>query len=71
MLVARYVRLRRLDRAVSVYSFRVTARTTARERGCDVIDLQDFAGHADPRTALGYVCSRGRMSRSPAYALRD
>ena len=26
-----------------------------RERGSDIIDLQDFAGHADPRTTLTYI----------------
>ena len=56
--------------AVSVHSLRVTALTTARERGSDIIDLQDFAGHADPRTTLTYIRSRDRLSRSPAYVLR-
>lgn len=37
---------------ITVRSFRVTALTTAREQGVDVIDLQDFAGHANPRTTL-------------------
>jgi integrase/recombinase XerD len=70
LLVGRYVRRLRLDPAVTVHSFRVTALTTARERGSDVIDLQDFAGHADPRTTLGYIRSRDRLSKSPAYVLR-
>jgi integrase/recombinase XerD len=54
-LINRYVRKLGLDPAVTVHSFRVTALTTARERGSDVIDLQDFAGHADPRTTLTYI----------------
>jgi integrase/recombinase XerD len=41
-----------LDPNVAVHSLRVTALTTARERGSDIIDLQDFAGHPDPRTTL-------------------
>ena len=49
---------------------RVTALMTARERGSDIIDLQDFAGHADPRTTLTYIRQRDRLSKSPAYALR-
>src|SRR5438034_8697307 len=69
-LVARYVALLRLDPAVTVHSFRVTALTTARERGSDIIDLQDFAGHSDPRTTLTYIRNRDRLSRSPAYVLR-
>jgi integrase/recombinase XerD len=70
MLVERYVRKLSLDPAVTVHSFRVTALTTARERGSDIIDLQDFAGHSDPRTTLSYIRSRDRLSKSPAYVLR-
>ena len=44
--------------------------TTARDRGDDIVDLQDFAGHADPRTTLGYIRNRDRLSRSPAYVLK-
>jgi integrase/recombinase XerD len=69
-LVARYVRRLGLDPNVTVHSFRVTALTTARERGADIVDLQDFAGHADPRTTLGYIHNRDRLSRSPAYVLK-
>ncbi|WP_238537708.1 tyrosine-type recombinase/integrase [Zavarzinella formosa] len=68
-LVSSLVRRLRLDPNVSVHSLRVTALTTARERGCDVIDLQDFAGHSDPRTTLTYIRNRDRLSKSPAYAL--
>lgn len=70
MLIKRYVRALRLDPAVTVHSLRVTALTTARERGADIIDLQDFAGHADPRTTLTYIRSRDRLSKSPAYVLK-
>ena len=69
-LVKRYARSIGLDPAVTVHSFRVTALTTAREQGVDIIDLQDFAGHADPRTTLSYIRSRDRLSKSPAYVLR-
>lgn len=69
LLVGRYVRRLGLDPNVTVHSFRVTALTTARERGADLVDLQDFAGHADPRTTLGYIRNRDRLSRSPAYVL--
>jgi integrase/recombinase XerD len=70
LLVARYVARLRLDPAVTVHSFRVTALTTARERGADIIDLKDFAGHSDPRTTLSYIRSRDRLSKSPAYVLK-
>jgi integrase/recombinase XerD len=69
-LVTAYVRRLKLDPSVTVHSLRVTALTTARENGSDIIDLQDFAGHADPRTTLGYIRSRDRLSKSPAYVLR-
>jgi integrase/recombinase XerD len=69
-LMARYVRRLRLDTNVTVHSLRVTALTTARERGADLVDLQDFAGHADPRTTLGYIRNRDRLHRSPAYVLK-
>jgi integrase/recombinase XerD len=68
-LMERYVRRLGLDPAVTVHSMRVTAITTARERGCDIVDLQDWAGHADPRTTLAYIRNRDRLSRSPSYAL--
>lgn len=68
-LVTRYVKRLKLDPAVTVHSLRVTALTTARERGADIIDLQDFAGHADPRTTLTYIRTRDRLSKSPAYVL--
>jgi integrase/recombinase XerD len=69
-LAGAYVRRLKLDPNVTVHSFRVTALTTARENGSDIIDLQDFAGHADPRTTLTYIRSRDRLSKSPAYVLR-
>ncbi len=69
-LVKRYVAALPLDPNVSVHSLRATALTTARERGSDIIELQDFAGHADPRTTLAYIRNRDRLSKSPAYVLR-
>jgi integrase/recombinase XerD len=69
-LMERYVKVLGLDPNVTVHSLRVTALTTARERGSDIIDLQDFAGHADPRTTLTYIRSRDRLSKSPAYVLK-
>ena len=69
-LIDRYVAALGLDPNVTVHSLRVTALTTARERGSDIIDLQDFAGHADPRTTLTYIRTRDRLSQSPAYVLK-
>jgi integrase/recombinase XerD len=53
-----------------VHSLRVTALTTARERGSDIIDLRQFVGHADPRTTLTYIRNHDRLSQSPAYVLK-
>jgi integrase/recombinase XerD len=69
-LVDNYVRRLGLDPNVTVHSLRVTALTTAREQGSDIIDLQDFAGHSDPRTTLTYIRNRDRLSKSPAYVLK-
>ena len=69
-LMRKYVTQIGLDPAVTVHSLRVTALTTARDRGADIIDLQDFAGHTDPRTTLAYIRSRDRLSKSPAYVLK-
>ena len=69
-LVDAYVRRLKLDPNVTVHSFRVTALTTAREQGSDIVALQTFAGHADPRTTLTYIRNRDRLSDSPAYLLR-
>jgi len=69
-LVERYIQKLGLDPAVTVHSLRVTALTIARERGADILDLQDFAGHADPRTTQTYIRSRDRLSKSPGYILK-
>jgi integrase/recombinase XerD len=69
-LIKDYAARLKLDPGVTVHSLRVTALTTARERGSDIIDLQDFAGHSDPRTTLIYIRNRDRLSNSPAYVLK-
>jgi integrase/recombinase XerD len=69
-LIGCYVAALGLDAAVTVHSLRVTALTTARERGSDIINLQDFAGHVDLRTTLTYIRTRDRFSQSPAYVLK-
>ena len=69
-LVETYVRRLGLDPNVTVHSLRVTALTTAREQGSDIIDLQIYAGHSDPRTTLTYIRNRDQLSKSPAYVLK-
>jgi integrase/recombinase XerD len=55
---------------VTVHSLPVTTLTTSRERGSDIIDLQDFAGLAASRTTLTSIRSRDWLSKSPAYVLK-
>ena len=69
-LIKRHVAALGLDPNVVTHSSRVTVLTTARERGSNIIDLQDFAGHADLLTTLTYIRSRDRLSKSPAYVLK-
>ena len=52
-LISRYVEALGLDANVTVHSLRVTALTTARERGSDIIDLQDFAASSGDTTSSG------------------
>ncbi len=70
-LVEGYILRLKLDPNVTVHSLRVTAITTARERGSDIIDLQELAGHADPRTTLTYIKVGDRLTKSPAYLIAD
>ncbi len=69
-LIETYVTRLKLDPNVTVHSLRVTAITTAREQGCDILELQSYAGHSDPRTTLAYIRARDRLSKSPAYVLK-
>ena len=57
-LIERYVAALGLDPNVTVHSLRVTALTTARERGSDIIDLQDFAGNVVNHITGVMPCSR-------------
>ena len=54
---------------IGPHSLRHTAATLAREAGAELADLQDWLGHADPRTTRRYDRARGRLDRSPAYGL--
>jgi integrase/recombinase XerD len=54
---------------LSPHSLRHTFVTLAREAGVPLEDVQDAAGHADPRTTRRYDRGRHNLDRSPAYAL--
>jgi len=47
----------------------ITAITAALNAGTPFRDVQDFAGHADPRTTRRYDLSRHNLDRHATYAL--
>lgn len=51
------------------HSLRHSAVTGALEAGASLRDVQAMAGHADPRTTERYDRMRGRLDKSPVYAL--
>jgi site-specific recombinase XerD len=56
-------------RELSPHSMRHTAITLALDAGAPLRDVQDYAGHRDPRTTRGYDRSRGSLDRNAAYTL--
>lgn len=42
---------------------------TSRRASANLVDVQDMAGHHDPRTTRRYDRARGRLDRDPSYAL--
>jgi integrase/recombinase XerD len=69
--------VRRLARAAGIpswarlspHSLRHTAITLALDAGAHLRDVQDFAGHRDPRTTRRYDRARGTLDRNAAYTL--
>jgi site-specific recombinase XerD len=55
--------------ALSPHSLRHTAITLALDAGVSLRDVQDFAGHADPRTTRRYDRSRDQLDRNATYIL--
>jgi integrase/recombinase XerD len=68
-LVNRVARAAGVPHAISPHSFRHSAITIALSDGRPLHVVQDFAGHADPRTTRRYDRARDSLDRSPAYAL--
>ena len=54
---------------VHPHALRHTAVTLALDSGANLVDVQDMAGHVDPRTTRRYDRARGRLDRDPSYAL--
>jgi integrase/recombinase XerD len=68
-LVNRVARAAGISHGISPHSFRHSAITIALSDGRPLHVVQDFAGHADPRTTRRYDRSRESLDRSPAYGL--
>jgi integrase/recombinase XerD len=66
--LARRAALPAADR-LSPHSLRHSAITAALNAGVPFRDVQDFAGHADPRTTRRYDRSRNSLDRHATYAL--
>jgi integrase/recombinase XerD len=70
-MVRRIARRASLDGAgeISPHSLRVAFITGAREAGVPLEDVQDAAGHADPRTTRRYDRGRHSLDRHASYGL--
>jgi len=70
-MLRRIARRASLDGAgeISPHSLRVAFITGAREAGVPLEDVQDAAGHADPRTTRRYDRGRHSLDRHASYAV--
>lgn len=53
----------------SPHSLRHSAITLALDAGASLRDVQDYAGHKDPRTTRRYDHARDSLDRNAAYAV--
>ncbi len=58
-----------LPHPVTPHVLRHAAITLALDAGATLRDVQDFAGHADPRTTRRYDHARGRLDHHASYTL--
>jgi integrase/recombinase XerD len=70
-MIRRLARRASLDGAAEIrpHSLRVAFITGAREAGVPLEDVQDAAGHADPRTTRRYDRGRHSLDRHASYAV--
>ena len=54
---------------LSPHSLRHSAITFALDAGATLRDVQDYAGHKDPRTTRRYDHARDSLNRNAAYAV--
>jgi integrase/recombinase XerD len=58
-----------ITKRVSPHSLRHSFVTLALDAGVTLRDVQDAAGHADPRTTRRYDRARNNLDRHPTYRL--
>jgi site-specific recombinase XerD len=68
-MVARLARQARISKPVSPHTLRHSFVTAALDAGASLRDVQDAAGHADPRTTRRYDRGRHNLDRHPTYAV--
>jgi len=68
-VVVRVARAAGIGKHLSPHSLRHTAVTLALDAGVPLRDVQDMAGHADPRTTRRYDRARQSLDRHATYAL--
>lgn len=68
-IVKRLARSAGVTQDVTPHSLRHTFITLALDAGASLRDVQDAAGHADPRTTRRYDRARNELKRSPSYKL--
>jgi integrase/recombinase XerD len=68
-IIIRLARAAELPPGLTAHSLRHTFVTLARQAGVPLEDVQDAAGHADPRTTRRYDRARHALESHPTYAL--
>ena len=67
--VARLARAAGIEIAVTPHTLRHTFVTLSLDAGVSPREVQDAAGHRDPRTTQRYDRGRGNLERHPTYQL--
>ena len=67
--IRRLTRAAKITKHISPHSLRHTAVTLALDAGVPLRDVQDMAGHADPRTTRRYDRARKSLDRHATYTL--
>jgi integrase/recombinase XerD len=70
-VVRRLARQAKVDKRISPHSLRHAFVTAALDAGVSLRDVQDAAGHADPRTTRRYDRARYSLDRHPTYTVAN